>query len=49
MSVKFYELSEADRKRVNAFIKELVAEQEVQSQIRGDLWVAMAKTFKESE
>ena len=49
MSPKFYELNEMDRKRVNAFIKELVAEQEAQRQVRLEQLAAPSNPIKESE
>jgi len=49
MSQKFYELSDPDRKRVNAFIKELVAEREAQRQVQREEFAALSNPNRESE
>ena len=49
MSQKFYELNDLDRKRVNAFIKELVTEREAQRQVQREEFAALSDPIKESE
>jgi len=49
MSPKFYELNDLDRKRVNAFIKELVTERESQRQVQREEFAALSNPIKESE
>ena len=49
MSPKFYEMNETDRKRVNAFIKELVAEREAQRQVQREEFAALSNPNRESE